>query len=134
MINRVGNDRIEEAARLVFAEAAKDARQMAIAVTDEAGGLVFGMRMEQCHARILRVAIRKAYTVAVMQRDTITFRDQDREQGKSLGDWGDPLLTHLVGGVVIRQGDAWYGGVGVGGNETARDDEIARLAMRALVQ
>lgn len=133
MINRVGNDRLGEAARLVFAQAAEDGRQMAIAVTDEAGGLVFAMRMERCHARILRVAIRKAYTVAVMQRDTVTFRDQDREQGKSLGDWGDPMLTHLVGGVVIRQGNDWYGGVAVGGNETGRDDEIARLALGVLV-
>jgi len=68
-----------------------------------------------------------------MQRDTITLRDQDRELGKTLADWGDALLTHLVGGVVIKVGGEWFGGMAVGGNSTERDDEVARLALGALV-
>lgn len=134
MINRVELERIELAARAVAEEARGDGRLMAFAVADEAGGLVYAVRMPGCHARVLRHAIRKAYTCAVMQRDTIVFRDQDREMGKSLADWGDPDLTHLVGGVVIRRGDEWLGGLGVGGNETCRDDEIARIALEVLVR
>jgi Haem degrading protein HbpS-like len=80
MINRIDNARIWDATRVVFDEAGKDGRQMAIAVTDEAGSLVFGARMEQAAARILTHAIRKAYTSAVMQRDTITFRDEDADR------------------------------------------------------
>lgn len=133
MINRVANDTIYEAARIVFQEAGKDGRDMAVAVTDEAGSLVFGTRMDNSAARILTHAIRKAYTAAVMQRDTITFRDQDVERGKTLDDWGDQMLTHLVGGVVIRKHGEWFGGVAVGGNSTERDDEIARIALDVLV-
>lgn len=132
MINRVRNDRIQEAARVVFEEGGRDGRAMAFAVVDEAGGLVYATSMEQAHARILAHAVRKAYTAAVMQRDTITLRDQDRELGKTLADWGDPRLTHLVGGVVIRRGAEWFGGLGVGGNATERDDEVARAALRVL--
>jgi uncharacterized protein GlcG (DUF336 family) len=133
MINRPDYDRLLAAADAVFAEARRDGRLMAIAVVDEAGGLVFGLRMPGAHVRILTNAIRKAYTAAVMQRDTIVFRDQDVDRQKTLADWGDPLLTHLVGGVVIRCGEEWIGGVGVGGNATERDDELARLALATLV-
>ncbi len=133
MINRVPLDRIEAAARRVFDAASADARAMAFAVVDEAGSLVFATRMENAHARILRHAIRKAYTAAVMERDTITLRDQDAELGKTLADWGDPLLTHLVGGVFVAIDGEPFGGAAVGGNTTERDAEIARLAREALV-
>ena len=133
MINRPDHERLLEACDVVFAEGRRDGRVMAIAVTDEAGGLVFGLRMPDCPARVLTHAIRKAYTAAVMQRDTIVFRDEDVDRQKTLADWGDPMLTHLVGGVVIRCGDEWCGGVAVGGNSTDRDDEIARLALATLV-
>lgn len=134
MINRPANDRILAATRRVFDEAGTDGRAMACAVADEAGNLVFGASMEESPARLLRNAIRKAYTAAVMQRDTITLRDQDEQLGKTLADWGDPMLTHLVGGVVIRMDGAWFGGVAVGGNSTERDDEIARIALDTLVE
>ena len=133
MINRMPNDMIFEAAQVVFEEARKDDRRMAFAVADEAGGLLFGTLMEGASTRILRVAMRKAYTSAVMQRDTIVLRDQDREMGKTLADWGDPMFTHLVGGVVIRKDDEWWGGAAVGGNSTERDDEVARIALKVLL-
>lgn len=133
MINRVPNDRICEAARRIFGEAARDGREMAFAVTDEAAGLVFAARTEGCAARVLTHAVRKAYTAATMRRDTITFRDQDREAGKTLTDWGDPQMTHLVGGAVLsRDGEHW-GGVGVGGNTTERDWELSLLARDLLL-
>jgi len=133
VINRMSNDKIYEAARVVFEEAAKDGRNMAFAVADEAGGLVFATSMESSSARILKHAVRKAYTAAVMQRDTITLRDQDEELGKTLADWGDPMLTHLVGGVVINRGGEWFGGLAVGGNSTERDDEVARIALSVVL-
>lgn len=133
MINRVPNDRLFAAAERVFAEGGRDGRGMAFAVADEAGNLVFGASMETAAPRILKHSVRKAYTAAVMQRDTITLRDQDHERGKTLADWGDPMLTHLVGGVVIRRDGEWFGGAAVGGNSTERDDEIARIALGVLV-
>lgn len=133
MINRIPNDRIHEAARQVFGEAARDGREMAFAVADEAAGLVFAARTDGCAARVLTHAIRKAYTAATMRRDTIAFRDGDNQAGKTLADWGDPQLTHLVGGAVLtRDGDAW-GGVGVGGNTTERDRELSFLARDLLL-
>jgi uncharacterized protein GlcG (DUF336 family) len=134
MINRVPNERIHAAVAAVFAAAERDGRAMALAVVDEAAELVFATRMEATPARVLTHAIRKAYTAATMQRDTIVLRDQDAELGKTLADWGDPRLTHLVGGVVLRRDGQWWGGVGAGGNATDRDDTLARLAATILME
>ncbi|HUY07115.1 MAG TPA: heme-binding protein [Acidimicrobiales bacterium] len=132
MINRVPLERIALASEAVFAESRVDGRDMAFAVVDEAGGLVFGVRYENTATRVLTHSIRKAYTSAIMRRDTIAFRDEDRERDKTLADWGDMNLTHLVGGVVIKMEGEWFGGLGVGGNSTERDDEIARIALAIL--
>jgi uncharacterized protein GlcG (DUF336 family) len=133
MINRIAFDRIWKAVDFVWAEGAKDGRNMAFAIADEAGGLILAIRMEGTAARTLRHAMLKSYTSAVMQRDTITFRDEDRERGKELPDWGDTGLTHLVGGMVLKKDDEWFGGVGVGGHVTERDDEIARAVVPILL-
>jgi uncharacterized protein GlcG (DUF336 family) len=132
MINRIPNAQIYEAVQVVFQEAENDGKDMAFAVVDEAGGLIFGSRTEMCATRVLTHAIRKAYTSAIMRRDTIAFRDEDKEREKTLADWGDTNLTHLVGGVTIKIGDEWYGGMAVGGNSTERDDEVARIALKVL--
>ncbi|GAA5201353.1 hypothetical protein GCM10023322_81190 [Rugosimonospora acidiphila] len=133
MINRLPLNRIHEARRLVFEAARADGRNMAIAVVDEAAALIYAERMENCDARVLTHAMRKAYTAATMHRSTLFFRDQNAELGKSLADWGDPMLTGLPGGVEVRIGDEWFGGVAVGGNTPERDVELAELARRTLI-
>jgi len=134
MINRVPLEKILVASDAVFSESKVDGRDMAFAVVDEAGGLIFGIRYENTATRVLTHSIRKAYTSAIMRRDTITFRDEDKEREKTLADWGDTNLTHLVGGVVIEIDGEWFGGMAVGGNSTERDDEIARIALEILTK
>lgn len=129
MINRVSSRQIYEARDRVFEAAKRDGRQMAIAVVDEAAELVFAERMHDCAARVLRHAVRKAYTAATMRRDTLVFRDEDIERRKTLATWGDSDLTHLQGGLVIRIGDEWFGGVAVGGHTTEQDEDLAHVAL-----
>jgi uncharacterized protein GlcG (DUF336 family)/enamine deaminase RidA (YjgF/YER057c/UK114 family) len=133
MINRVPNDRIYEAARQIFGQGASDGREMAFAVADEAAALVFAARTEGCAARVLTHAIRKAYTAATMRRDTTAFGERNRQAGKTLADWGDPQLTQLAGGAVLTRDGQHWGGVGVGGNITQRDAELALLARDLLL-
>ncbi len=54
----------------MFNESKVDGRDMAFAVADEAGGLIFGIRYENTATRVLTHSIRKAYTSAIMRRDT----------------------------------------------------------------
>jgi uncharacterized protein GlcG (DUF336 family) len=133
LINRVPLARIYQARDLVFEAALTDGRRMAIAVVDEAAGLIFAERMEECDARVIVHASRKAYTAAVMKRSTVFFRDQNAEMGKTLADWGDPTLTHLPGGVaLLADGQSW-GGAAVGGNTTERDIELSEIVAKMLV-
>src|SRR5438270_13582511 len=95
----------QKAIAAALAEAEKDAKPMAVAVMDNHGELIAAARMDGAHARVLRHAIRKAYTAAVMQRDTLKFTADLKERDGNLDEWGDVQLTTLQGGkVVVHEG------------------------------
>ncbi len=126
---------LQEAQRAIdaaVAEAARDGKPMAVAVADNHGDLIAGLRMDGAHARVLRHAIRKAYTAAVMARDTLAFKADLHERNGNLDEWGDQRLTTLQGGVAVRVEGEVVGAVAVGGNSLQRDEEIARIAAKAL--
>lgn len=128
---------LEEAQRAIeaaFKEARKDGRPMAAAVVDDAGDLICGARMDGVHERVLRFAIRKAYTAAVMRRDTVAFGKELVERRRSLDDYGDPLFTTLQGGMPVTIDGKFVGAVAVGGNTTERDIAIAQIAVEAVMK
>ena len=123
---------LEEAQRAIDAvvrEAEKDGQPMSVAVTDSDGELIACFRMDGSHPRILRQAIRKAYTSGVMHRGTLEFKEQGRERQLDLDDWGDVRLTTLQGGLPVRYKAEVVGAVGVGGNTIERDTEGCRSAI-----
>jgi glc operon protein GlcG len=89
--------------------------------------------MDGAPARVMTHAIRKAYTAAVMGRDTLKFKADLATRGGNLAEWGDARLTTLQGGVVVRVNGQVVGGLGVGGNTTERDTAIAQVALAALL-
>jgi glc operon protein GlcG len=113
-------------------EAEKDARPMAFAVADAHGELIACYRMDGAHPRLLRHAIRKAYTSGIMHRGTLEFKAQLAERDSDLDDWGDARLTTLQGGLAVRHNGAVIGAVSVGGNEPARDIEICEIVLAAI--
>lgn len=122
----------QRAVAATLAEAGMDGRAMAVAVVDAQGDLLCCARMDGAPARVQRFAIRKAYTAAVMGRDTLALKRDLEERQRSLADYGDPLFTTLQGGVAVRWAGQVVGGIGVGGSTQARDEEIARLALAAI--
>jgi glc operon protein GlcG len=122
-----------EAKRAIDAlrEAATDGVAMSFAVVDTYGEVIVGARMDGSPARILRHAIRQAYTAGIMQRDTVEFKKQLVERDGNLDEWGDAMLTTLPGGVAILYKGEVVGAIGVGGNSLARDQEIAAIGARA---
>lgn len=124
--------RAQQAIAAAMEEATRDGRPMAVAVVDDSGDLICCARMDGTPERVLRFAIRKAYTAAVMGRDTLAFKKQMEEASRTLADYGDPLFTTLQGGHVALSEGRVVGAVAVGGNTTARDEEIAEVALRAL--
>ena len=128
----LGLEEAQRAIAAVFDQAKKDGRPVAVAVADNHGDLITCARMDGAHARVLRYAIRKAYTAAVMGRDTVAFKKDIQDAGRSLSDYGDPLFTTLQGGLVVRSGNQIVGAIASGGSPRQRDVEMAQIGLNAL--
>jgi glc operon protein GlcG len=113
-------------------ESERDGRPMAFAVADSYGELIAAYRMDGATPRILRHAIRKAYTSGLMHRGTMEFKSQFDERDSNLDDWGDRRLTTLPGGLEVRFKGEVVGAIGVGGNLPERDIEIAKIVLAAV--
>jgi uncharacterized protein GlcG (DUF336 family) len=111
---------------------------IAVTVVDKEGELVAGARMDGMAPRFFKAAHRKAYTAAVMERDTAGVMDfwnrQEAAGHRGPHDWNDPMLTTLPGGYVVKHGTKIVGAIGVsGGSSGEYDDEyFADIAMKAL--
>jgi uncharacterized protein GlcG (DUF336 family) len=111
---------------------------IAVTVVDKEGELIAGARMDGMAPRFFKAAHRKAYTAAVMERDTagvMEFWNRQRAAGhRGPHDWNDPMLTTLPGGYVVKNGMKIVGAIGVsGGSSDGYDDDyFAEVAMRAL--
>ena len=107
---------------------------VAIAVVDGNGDLIAAHRMDGCRPRSMRMTQRKAYTAAVMDRDTTVFADDIVARGIQLASYGEPMFCALPGGVVVTGADgSTLGAVGVTGNTKNRDAEFAAAGMPFLI-
>jgi uncharacterized protein GlcG (DUF336 family) len=105
---------------------------IAVAVVDEHGDLIAFARMDDSTPRWVRNAQKKAYTSAIMGRDTMAFFRELQARGRNLSDYGDPNFTTLPGGVVAYAGKRIAGAVGVTGRAAGEDEELARLGLAEL--
>ena len=111
---------------------------VAIVVVDKFGQIIAAARMDGMAARFLHAAHRKAYTAAVMERDTsgvIEFWNHQEQEGhRGPHDWNDSMLTTLPGGFVVRHGRSIVGGIGVSGGTVSpySDNDFAEIALAAL--
>jgi uncharacterized protein GlcG (DUF336 family) len=111
---------------------------VAVAVVDKHGELIAVARMDGMAPRFVRAAHRKAYTAAVMERDTagvMEFWQVQASAGhRGTHDWNDPMLTTLPGGYVVRHGTKVVGGIGLSGGSGPEfhDGYFADVAIRSL--
>jgi glc operon protein GlcG len=103
---------------------------VAVAVVDAHGDLIAAHRMDACRPRAIRMTQRKAYTAAMMDRDTTLFQEELAKKNFDISYYGDPMFTGLPGGIVIsdREGRT-LGAIGVTGNTKNRDAEFAAVAL-----
>ena len=128
----LGLDEAQRAIAAVFEQAKLDGRAVAVAVVDNHGELIACARMDGAHARVLRHAIRKAYTAAVMGRDTLAFKKDMQDAGRTLTDYDDGSLTTLQGGLVVRVDKQIVGAIASGGSPRQRDVDMAKIGLDAL--
>ncbi|HEY4441742.1 MAG TPA: heme-binding protein, partial [Candidatus Elarobacter sp.] len=105
---------------------------IAIAIVDAHGDLVAARRMDGARPRWMRASVRKAYTAAVMDRDTEDFHREIVARALQIAYYGDAQLTGLRGGIVVPAADGTtLAGIGVTGKTQGRDADLARAGLAA---
>lgn len=130
---RLGLEEAERARDAILEAFNKADQPGALVITDEHGGVILQMRQDGAAARMLRRAAAKAYTAANLGTDTVAFRDGViKSQGRTLNDWGDPMVTSLQGGLAVISNGRVVGGIAMSGNTTLRDEALARIGLKAM--
>jgi len=104
-----------------------------VAVVDRGGNLMAFLRMPGAFIHSIDLAIDKAYTSASFGFPTKAWMGAiGHDDGMKFGFSNQPRLIVFGGGVPIRIGDDWIGGIGVSGASESEDEECAKAGLKAL--
>ena len=106
---------------------------IAVAVVDENGDPMFMARMDATPAADVQLAMREAYTSAFIGRDTSFYHGQINNDGRTVADWADPMVTSQHGGITLKDGGQVIGGIGVSGSGDEDRDEVLAKTGAAVV-
>jgi uncharacterized protein GlcG (DUF336 family) len=123
-----------EGAKKLAAAAEAEARtnnlQIAVAVVDDGGNLLFFQRAHEVQSASVELAIAKARCAAAFKRPTRTF--QDALAGGRLAILGLPGAMPFLGGLPVTAAAQVAGAIGISGNTTGDQDEhVAQAALAA---
>ena len=103
------------------------------AVVDRGGNLMAFLRMPGAFLHSIDIAIDKAYTAASFGFPTKAWMGAiGHDEGMKLGFANQPRLIVFGGGLPIRVGDDWVGGIGVSGASESEDEECAQAGLKAI--
>lgn len=105
-----------------------------LAVVDGEGTLVYLYRMVGAPARLVSIAIAKAYTAVRMAQPTLLFRQRLLREGLELADFQDAGLTSLPGGWPVRHKGRCVAGVAISGRTLDEDERLCRHWHDSLIQ
>ncbi len=130
----LGNEQVMAAMRAMIEKAHElPDEPVAMAIVDAGGELVAYYTMENLRVFSRRHALRKAYTSAIIGRDSGEHAAGLAAQGRNIADMGDPRFTYGQGGLVIMQDGVILGGIGVGGYPSGqRDEDLSRVGLEAM--
>ena len=132
-LQSLGLEDAQRAKDAIFAAFTSADNAGALCITDHNGVEVLCARRDGAPARMLGRARAKAYTAARIGMNTVDFRDHVvKAAGRTLDDWGDPKLTTLQGGLVVKSNGKVIGGIAMSGNSTIRDEALARVGLEAI--
>ena len=112
----------------VIAECAKNQWNVAVAVVDNHGYLVYFERMDNTQTASMDIAVNKAKTAATYRRPTRVFMDVINKGGPATATLGGGL-TASPGGVPIMVDGKVTGGVGVSGVTGDQDEQCAKAGL-----
>jgi glc operon protein GlcG len=111
------------------AEARKNNWNVAIAILDDGGHLLWVERMDGATPANVEIAIGKGRTAAVTRRSSKTW--EDRIAGGRLSMLGMPVLP-VQGGIPLVHDGQCVGAIGVSGVQSHEDEQIANAGAATL--
>jgi len=109
------------------AEVKKNKWNVAIAIVDNHGFLVYYERLDDTQTASPGIAVEKARPAAMFRRPSKAFEDV---VGKGrVAVLGLPRATPITGGLPIMSGGKVIGGIGVSGVTSEQDEQIARAGL-----
>lgn len=104
-----------------------------VAVVDRGGNLMAFLRMPGAFIHSIDLAIDKAYTAASFGFPTKAWMGAvGHDDGMKFGFSNQPRLIVFGGGLPIRVGEDWIGGIGVSGASESEDEECAKAGLAAI--
>jgi glc operon protein GlcG len=125
-------DTAKKVAAPAVAEALKNQWNMAIAIVDTAGDLVYFERMNDTQVGSVAVAMDKARSAARFKRPTKAFQDALAAGGEGLRILALQGAVPVDGGVPLIVGGRIVGAIGVSGGTSAQDGQVAAAGVAAL--
>lgn len=120
-------DQAKKIAAGALAEAKKNNWNVAVAIVDIYGFLVYYERMEDTQTASANIAVEKARTAAMFRRPTRAL--QEAVNKGSPATLGLPGATPITGGLPIVTGGKIGGAIGVSGVTSDQDEQIARAGL-----
>jgi glc operon protein GlcG len=121
----VGVDNAKKAAAAALAEAVKNHWNMAVAVVDPHGVLVYYEKMDNTQIGSADVAIAKARSSTLFKRPTKAFQDALAAGGAGLRILGLPGAVPVEGGIPLIADGKIIGAIGVSGDTSEHDGQCA---------
>lgn len=122
----------KKAATAAVAEARKNGWNMAVAVVDTGGHLVYFERMDTVQYGSIAIAQDKAHAAAVFRRSTKSVYDELEKGGAGLRYLSLRGFVTSEGGELIMQDGKVIGAIGLSGGSGAQDGQCARAGLAAL--
>lgn len=122
----------KKAAAAAAAEARKNNWNMAIAITDGGGALVYLEKMDATQTGSVKVAIGKARSAAMFKRPTKVFQDVVASGGGGLRILGLQGAVPIDGGLPIVMDGKIVGAIGVSGAAGDQDAQCAKAGADTL--
>jgi len=115
-----------KAAAPALAEATKNNWNVAVAIVDPAGNLIYYEKMDDTQLGSANVAIDKARSAALFKRPTKVFQDALAAGGDSVRILRIQGVVPVEGGIPIVAGGKIVGAIGVSGATSAQDAQCAK--------
>jgi uncharacterized protein GlcG (DUF336 family) len=125
-------DTAKKIAAPAIAEARKNNWNMAIAIVDTGGDLVYFEKMDDTQVGSVQVAQSKARSAARFKRPTKAFQDAVAAGGEGLRILALDGAIPVEGGIPLVSGGKIVGAIGASGGTSQQDGDVAQAAVNAL--